>query len=245
MTILNKVREEFRKLVKNHKLYNEKVEIKMKPLKPEEAIGYPQRNDFPLLQGKEVLIQAEFKGAKGQAYTDEPFVFSGTVNKILEMELDNNRERALFISALNAILRYLNLIDNSIHCKDNEPEECANEIVDYISENFSIKKITLVGMQPAFAEAFINKFGPNSIEILDLNIKNFDKIFNGVKIKNSKIFLKKIVPRSDLVVATGSTIVNDTIDDIIKLSKNYIFYGTTIAGAAKLLNLKRFCFKSH
>ncbi len=85
MTILNKVREEFRKLVKNHKLYNEKVEIKMKPLKPEEAIGYPQRNDFPLLQGKEVLIQAEFKGVKGQAYTDEPFVFSGTVNKILEM----------------------------------------------------------------------------------------------------------------------------------------------------------------
>ncbi len=100
-------------------------------------------------------------------------------------------------------------------------------------------------MQPAFAEAFINKFGPNSIEILDLNIKNFDRIFNGVQIKDSKRYFKKIVPQSDLVVATGSTIVNDTIDDIIKLSKNYIFYGTTIAGASKLLNLKRFCFKSH
>ena len=35
-------------------------------------------------------------------------------------------------------MRYLNLIDGTIHCKDEEPEDCAKKIVDHI------KNITVI-----------------------------------------------------------------------------------------------------
>ncbi len=244
MKYLNQAKNIFLNIINNN-LINENIAIKMKPLKPEEAIGYPKRDDYPLLQGKEVLVEANFKGAKGQAFTDEPFDFVGSINDIVNLKLKTNRERALFVSTLNAILRYLNLAKNTVHCKDNEPEECAKELSDYIYKNYGTVKITLVGLQPSFAQHLIEKFNPENITILDLNPKNFGKNFDGVIIKNSKKFLKDNLANSDIIIATGSTVVNDTIDDIIDFSKEVIFYGTTISGVAKLLNLKRFCFKSH
>jgi len=39
-------------------------------LSPEEAIGNPEDRDYPLIVGKERLMQAEFRGALGQAFTD-------------------------------------------------------------------------------------------------------------------------------------------------------------------------------
>jgi len=49
---------------------------------------------------------------------------------------------------------------------------------------------------------------------------------------------------SDVVIATGSTIVNNTIDEIIELCKGKLlmFYGVTIASAAYEFGLKRLCF---
>ena len=239
------VPEKFKKILTENNLYSEQISIRMNSLKPEEAIGYPKRDDYPLLQGKEVLVQADFKGSKGQAFTDEPFDFSGSIKEITELKLDTNRERALFVSSLNTVLRNLTLIDGTIHCKDNEPEECASKLANHLYEKFGKVKITLVGMQPGFAEALINKFSSKYIEILDLNPKNFGKDFNGITIKDSSYFSKQILPNSELTLATGSSVVNNTIDEIIKYSKNVIFYGTTIAGVAKLLNLQRLCFKSH
>ena len=245
MKILNLVKDKFKNILIKNNLFNEQIEIEMRPLKPEEAIGYPRRDDYPLLQGKEVLVEAEFKNAKGQAFTDEPFDFKGSVKNIFELPLNTNRNRALFISSLNAILKFLNLINGTIHCKNDEPEECAGEVANFLYKKFGKIKIALVGMQPGFAEALIKKFGKNNITILDLNYKNFDRIFNGVKIKNSKLYLEEVLKNNDITLATGSTIVNDTIDNVIKFSKDTFFYGTTIAGSAKLLNIKRLCFRSH
>jgi len=45
----------------------------------------------------------------------------------------------------------------------------------------------------------------------------------------------------NLIVATGSTLVNNTIGDFL-VGKPAIFYGITIAGAAKLLDLEEFCY---
>jgi len=39
------------------------------PLSPRDAIGDPGRDDFPILRGREVLMQAVYKGAAGQAFT--------------------------------------------------------------------------------------------------------------------------------------------------------------------------------
>jgi hypothetical protein len=45
---------------------------------------------------------------------------------------------------------------------------------------------------------------------------------------------------SDLCVVTGTSVTNGTLIDFL-IEKPKIFYGVTIAGAARLLNLVRFC----
>ena len=45
---------------------------------------------------------------------------------------------------------------------------------------------------------------------------------------------------ADLLLVTGTTLVNGTLPDFLN-KKPVIFYGTTIAGAAHLMGLERFC----
>jgi short subunit dehydrogenase-like uncharacterized protein len=44
----------------------------------------------------------------------------------------------------------------------------------------------------------------------------------------------------DIAVVTGTTIVNDTVNQF-RITKPVLFYGVTIAGVARLLGLNRFC----
>jgi hypothetical protein len=44
----------------------------------------------------------------------------------------------------------------------------------------------------------------------------------------------------DIAVVTGTTVVNDTIDQF-RIEKPVVFYGVTISGAAKLAGLNCFC----
>jgi len=42
-------------------------------------------------------------------------------------------------------------------------------------------------------------------------------------------------------LVTGSIVVNGTIENILKVRKPLIFFGTTAAGTAKLMGWERFC----
>ena len=48
----------------------------------------------------------------------------------------------------------------------------------------------------------------------------------------------------DIALVTGTTIVNNTIDQF-RISKPAIFFGVTITGAAYLLGLNTFCYYGH
>ncbi len=245
MKILNSAKEKFFKILEVNNLLNEYIKISMKPLSPEEVIGHPVRDDYPLLSGKEVMIEADFKGGKGQVFTDEPSNFEGTIIDILNIDLNSNRKRAIFIAALNAVLKYLGIIEKTIHCKNSELEICAKKVADYLFKKFGKATITLIGLQPGFATELIKVFGYKNIAILDLNYKNIGKSFNGVEIKDSREFSKYYLKKNFITLATGSTIVNNTIDDIVDNANNVIFFGVTIAGVSKLLHLDRICFEAH
>ncbi len=62
--------------------------VSARPLTPDEAIGKPDRTDFPLLKGKEFMMEARYQGARGQAFTAMPGEFQGTVEEILGRNLD-------------------------------------------------------------------------------------------------------------------------------------------------------------
>jgi len=48
----------------------------------------------------------------------------------------------------------------------------------------------------------------------------------------------------DIVLVTGTTVVNNTINQF-RLAKPVIFYGITISGVAGLLGLDHFCYCGH
>lgn len=235
------VQEKFKKIIKENNLNNEDIVVSTNILTVEEAIGIPERKDFPLLNGKEVLIQAKFKNAIGQAYTDSPSIYSGSIEEILKLDLSDNRNKVLFISALNAVLRYLKLIENTIHCKNEEPEECAKDIVNYIKDKYGNIKIGVVGFQPAIIENIEKKF---SIRVLDLDSNNIGKIRYNTLIEDGNKKLEEVISWSDIMLVTGSTITNGSIVNFLELRNPVLFYGTTIAGAAYLKGLNRICFCS-
>jgi len=235
------IRERFFNLTKEKNLMSQEVEVVgARPLTPQEVIGRPERDDFPLLKGKEVMIQADFKGSLGQAFTDMPGNYSGTLKEIFDMSLDNNFKRALFISTLNAVLRYLNYISKTVHCRDKEPEECAAHLVDYIKERFGNPHIAFIGMQPAMVEALAAHF---KIRVTDLDPNNVGQQKWGVLIEDVA-HTKEILSWADLIVATGTTVVNNTLPSLL-IKKPIIFYGVTIAGIAYLNGYEQYCFCGH
>lgn len=234
------IKKEFTKLISESGLGSEEVFIQAVPLSPEAAIGNPEDKDYPLITGVERLMQAEFRGALGQAFTDMYGNFNGKLSDIVEMDFRNNFRRAIFISSLNAVMRYLRLITKSIHCKDNEPRECSYELVKYVERNYGRPRIAFVGFQPRMVEALSPKF---ELRVTDMDQDNIGTEKFGTII-HSPEKTEENLNWCDIALVTGTTIVNDTINQF-RTSKPVIYYGITISGVAKLLGLSHFCYCGH
>jgi len=237
-SIANKLRQALEKEVVNGHFFDQNISIRCRALPPGDAIGTPEHDDYPIIKGREVMIEAGFKSAKGQAFTDEFENADYRVKDLLNIQLDTNRNRAVFIAGLNAVFRYLELIDYSMHCKDTEPIKCANNLLDHITPG---SHVLLVGFQPRFLEILASNY---HIRAVDLDQDNINKTVFNIKIEPSR-HTEDAIKWCDMIFATGSTIVNGTITKFLETEKPVIFYGVTIAAAAKILNLKTFCEYGH
>lgn len=242
MNIYDKLKLELKKILEENNLSQETIIIRSKTLTDEEAIGITERKDFPILTGKEIMLQAEFRGAIGQAFTSAPTVFSGSLKEITDLNLnDDDHAKGLFIASLNAIMRYLNLTHATIHCRNEEPEICAKEFKEHLKEDYKDAKIALIGYQPAILENLSKDY---NIRALDLSPKNVGKDKFGITIEHGiDDYDEVVLDWADLILCTGSTICNGSITEFLDLDKPVIFFGTTIAGAAEILGLKRLCFQ--
>jgi len=244
-SILESSRIKLRQIVDQQGLSDVAVSVLVKPLTPEEAIGKPGRRDFPIIEGKERVIEAQILGARGHAFTDSPADFVGKLGQILNLPLKTSRNRALFTATLNAVLRYLDLAEKTVHCKDEEPEKCGQEIASYIFKQWGKIRVGLIGLNPAIAEALIDTFGAENVKITDLNKQNIDSAKHGVEIWDGKKRPQDLISQSDIVVITGTTLVNGTFDSIMDCirdcNKDYLIYGVTAAGICELMALNRIC----
>jgi len=229
--------EEFTRIIGEHGLESETVMVRAAALTPEEAIGNPEDKDYPLIVGKERLMQADFRGALGQAFTDMYGNFDGQLSNILAMDLRNNFQRAVFISSLNAVMRYLGLITKTVHCRDDEPPRCSQELAGYVAENYGEPKIALIGFQPRMVQALSPRF---ELRVNDLDRSNIGQEKFGVTIDDPGKTQDNL-NWCDVALVTGTTVVNDTFEQFM-ITKPVIFYGVTISGVAKLLGLNHFCY---
>lgn len=218
-------------------ILQEHVRVTARALSVEEAIGNPEGDDFPLQQGKERLMEAEFRGARGQAFTDRFGNFSASLAEITEMKLNNNFRRALFVAVCNAVQRYLGKTDRTVHCRDDEPGRCAPQLSEYIMQQFGDVRITQIGYQPKMIESLAGKF---RLRVIDLDPGNIGTQKYGITIEGPEK-TKDAIHQADVLLVTGSTVVNGTLETFLVEDTPTIFYGTTISAIADLLGLTRFC----
>jgi len=248
-SIIQKTKGKFSELVRQHNIGSHKVEVTVKTLTPREAIGNPIRQDYPILIGKEVIVEAQFDKSYGQAFTDQPQSFNGTIDELLALSLNNNSHRAIFIAGLNAITSNLGITKGARHCKNEEPEECARQIAADFKHRFGNKNVGLIGLQPAMLQNLSQTFGAGKVHCTDLNPDNIGKKKFGVEIWNGALDTKRIIDWSDLLLVTSSTLSNGALDDIYKATtaagKPILLFGVTGAGFCALTGIERVCHFGH
>ncbi|HPJ93694.1 MAG TPA: DUF364 domain-containing protein [Deltaproteobacteria bacterium] len=247
--IIEASKEQFREIIRKNNLQNKPVAITAKTLTPEQAIGNPGRRDYPIIEGKERMIEAEFFDACGHAFTDSPINFVGYLEDVLQLQTDSNQYRAIYLATLNAVLRYLGLIQGTVHCKNDEPEHCAWRIAGHIRENWGRVRIGLIGLNPAVAEQLVKTFGSENVLITDLDRKNIGIEKYSVEIWDGRSRTEELIRLSDVVLATGTTLGNGSFDLIWELiqehEKPYLFYGVTVAGISGIMGINRICPYGH
>jgi hypothetical protein len=243
--VLEQTRTRFQEIVEKHGLLGANVEVLAKPLTPEEAIGTPGRRDYPIITGKERILEATFLDSKGHAFTDAAREFTGTVAEVVDLELTSNQNRAIFVATLNALLRHLGLAEKTVHCKDDDPEECGAHIAKHLREKYGEVVVGLIGLNPAIADHLVRVFGTDGVLISDLYRENIGKERFGVEVWDGARRTPDIVNQSDVVLFSGTTLQNATFDDIWNRvqaqGKHGIVFGVTAAGTCALTGIERMC----
>jgi hypothetical protein len=244
-SLFEESRTRFNKIVRQNKLDDVELSVLVKTLTPEEAIGEPGRRDFPIVLGKERVIEAEILGCRAHAFTDSTGEFLGRLRDVLAFPLSSSRERAIHIATMNAVLKHLNMVRGTIHCRDQDPVRCAKEIAASASDAWGRCVVGLIGLNPAIAEALGERFGFENLRVTDLNQANIGRVKYGVEIWDGRERTEELIRHSALVVLTGTTLVNGTFDRILQLirhfEKDYLIYGVTGAGVCRLMGLNRIC----
>lgn len=235
--VFGQLRTAFADLLSKNNLEDEHVIISARPMRPDEVIGNPEADDYPILKGKERMMEATFRGAKGQAFTDMYGEWNGNISEVITMTLSNNFRRAIFVSSMNAAMRHLGLVENTVHCRDEEPVHCAEQCLEKMLREAPNSHITMIGHQPRFLELLSGCF---RLSVVDKDPDNIGRTILGTTIMGPERS-EQLINNTDILLVTGTSLVNGTIDQFLNRKPKTIFYGVTVAGAAKALGLKRYC----
>lgn len=215
------------------------------PLSADQAIGERACQEFALKKGKEWVIEAAFGDARGQAFTDQPSDWEGSLGQLLALDMADVRQRAILVAGMNTALRSVEEATGTAHCRNEDPQRCGPVVAEAMESRFGRKRLGLIGLQPAILKSLVEHFGPEEVRVLDLNPENIGTTKCGVTVWDGATDLPKLVDWCEVGLATGSSIVNGTIDETRQrfqdAGKPVVFFGITIAGAAALLGIDRIC----
>ncbi len=235
MNMLEQLKSELEKVAVEKGWIHNSLKIECSALSTEEAIGTPLEQDYPIQKGKETMLQVTFRDSHGQAFSREVFRNrTASLQEVLELPLDSDGHRALLIAAANAVFCEAGLINHTIHCKNQEPAECAK----HLGEITSGEKVALFGLQPRFLEK-LNELGEVRCVDIDPELVNTTAAC-GVLIEPPEK-TEEIIAWADRLLVTGSATVNDTFARFLETGRPLHVFGTTGAAAAYILGLERYC----
>ncbi len=209
-------------------------------------------DEYALIRGPEILLECRIAKFKGHAFTPYPLRYEGVLRDMASsIDLSDIGWRGVFFASLNALLSMLGIIEGGTHCSGDKPERCGKELVNYLLRNYGRGvRVLHIGYHPGHVKALVGNF--RELHVTDLNREVVGKVKYGVRVvdgsKNSEL-----IKRVDVVLITGSTIVNKTlygiVEEVFKGGKAGVIYGVTAKGAYSLLkrrfkefsNLAYFC----
>ncbi|RLI29571.1 MAG: hypothetical protein DRO46_02240 [Candidatus Hecatellales archaeon] len=202
--------------------------------------------EYALMKGKEFLEHCEIRGGCGQAFTDEPQECVLKLEEVGLLNLDKPANRALFFSALNALMSLQGEIEGAVHCVKAEADRCGELMAEEILRNYGNVKVVHVGYQPGHIKALTRRL--SRVYVTDMNPENIGKERFGVKIFDAS-HNERLIQEADLALITGSSLINGTLFQLLEYCEKhgtpYLIYGVSAIGAAKLAGLKVFCPFTH
>lgn len=225
----------FSNLCHQHQLLGERLTVKID--------GSYSGHNGAALAGRSRLV-AGFRGHSGMSYTFHPYAFEGSVEELLQIDLEGSSDRAVFIAGMNAICGSVIPGLRTVHCSEEGSLRCTAKLVEEL-RNSGYNCPGLIGFQPSFLEALGKGFGNWNLACVDQ--QELDESIRRSADVNllDEEHLQQLVGWSDVVVVTGATLVSGALPDILEWTemsgKPVLVYGTSIAAAAELMDLPRFC----
>ena len=216
-------------------------------LAPNESMGCPDRDDYPLVKGTEYMIESRVMNGLGQAFTDEPDSFTGKLSEVLDSDFSTSGKRALYVSVINALMNHFKSLPNSRHCRDDLSIQCGKEMAQEVAE-MSPSVVGLIGYQPSFIKALAETFGSDAVLVTDLDSENIGHERFGITIMDGKTQTSELIDKADFILITSTTLVNGTFDaiydEITRKEKAFSLYGITGAGLCRLFGMPNMCYYS-
>ena len=187
----------------------------------------------------EFCVTATFQGVKGEAYTEEPSDFSGTLQQALEIPPTGKGISAVTIAALNAAMSYLKKAPGTFPEGEEARAQYADALCRYVLEHHGRENIILVGYDGYLVKRLMDE--GLIFWTMDRDPDNITQDrFHHVVVNNAKKNRESSFVWGKYFIVTGSTLCNGTIPDYLNSGKELLFYGITCAGAATLLGLPWF-----
>lgn len=197
-------------------------------------------NDPPSTVARpEYCVTAMLCGSKGEAYTERPEDFKGTLKEALDIKPTDDGISAVTISALNAAMSHLSLAPGVFPEIEEARYDYADALCAYLVEKYGREKIVLVGYDGYIVKRFMDE--GLDFWTLDMDPDHISQDrFHHIVVNGAKLNRESSLAWGKIFVVTGSSLCNGTIIHYLNSGKELLFYGITCAGAAALLDLSWF-----
>ena len=200
-------------------------------LPPGESPGQANRPEY--------RVTAAFRDTNGEAYTESPQAFEGTLQQVLDLPVTQHGICAASLAAINAVMSYLNLSPGTFPEEEQAHVQYADELYQYVSGHYGKDHIVLIGYDGYIVKKFVEE--GMDFWTLDRNPDHITKNrFEHVIVNSARHNRESCYAWGRLIILTGSSLCNGTAVQFLDHQIPVLLYGITCAGAAALLGLEWF-----
>lgn len=213
--------------------------VRITPDPEPEVLLLPEGSTSSFISRPEYRVTAVMKGVCGEAYTECPKGFEGTLKEVLDLPVSEEGIPAQTLAAINAAMSLLGLCPGSFADDPAVHAAYADNLCRFVTEQYGSSNLVLIG----YDGYIVKRFSEEGLDFwtLDRNPSNITQdCFNHVIVNSGKYNREACFAWGKVLLITGSTFCNGTVLHFLNRNVPVLFYGITCAGISKLLDLPWF-----